>query len=64
VILQLMRRGTARFMGMPSYASCPYTADYDAELSEKALGLRSANARLRALINIGLEFSSERDSER
>ena len=32
-----VRRGTARFMGMPSYASCPYTADYDAELAEKAL---------------------------
>jgi Xaa-Pro aminopeptidase len=32
-----VRRGTARFMGMPSYASCPYTAEYDAELAEKAL---------------------------
>jgi len=32
-----VRRGTARFMGMPSYASCPYTADYDAELAAKAL---------------------------
>src|SRR5712691_8417133 len=33
-----VRRGTARFMGMPSYASCPYTAEYDAQLAEKALG--------------------------
>src|SRR5262249_57767349 len=32
-----VRRGTARFIGMPSYASCPYTADYDAELAERAL---------------------------
>jgi len=28
---------TARFNRMPSYASCPYTADYDAELAERAL---------------------------
>jgi Xaa-Pro aminopeptidase len=32
-----VRRGVARFMGMPSYASCPYTAEYDAQLAEKAL---------------------------
>ena len=32
-----VRRGTARFVGMPSYASCPYTAEYDAQLAEKAL---------------------------
>ena len=32
-----VRRGVARFMGTPSYASCPYTADYDAELAEKSL---------------------------
>ena len=32
-----VRRGTARFMGVPSYASCPYTADYDAQLAAKAL---------------------------
>jgi Xaa-Pro aminopeptidase len=32
-----VRRGTARFMGMPSYASCPYTAEYDAQLAEKVL---------------------------
>src|SRR3981189_3898357 len=32
-----LRRGTARFMGMPSYASCPYTAEYDAGLAEQAL---------------------------
>ncbi len=32
-----LRRGTARFMGMPSYASCAYTAEYDARLAEQAL---------------------------
>jgi Xaa-Pro aminopeptidase len=32
-----VRRGTARFMGSPVYASCPYTADYDGELAAKAL---------------------------
>src|SRR6266850_3560014 len=32
-----LRRGTARFLGMPSYASCPYTAEYDAQLAEQAL---------------------------
>jgi PAS domain S-box-containing protein len=34
------------------------------KLSEKAGDLRIANARLRALINIGLELASERDSDR
>ena len=34
------------------------------KLSEKAGDLRTANARLRALINIGLELASERDSDR
>jgi two-component system cell cycle sensor histidine kinase/response regulator CckA len=34
------------------------------KLSEKAQDLRSANARLRALINIGLDLVSERDSGR
>src|SRR6266568_7386336 len=32
-----LRRGTARFMGMPSYASFPYTAEYDAQLAEQTL---------------------------
>ena len=32
-----VRRGVARFMGTPSYASCPYTAAYDAEVAEKSL---------------------------
>jgi Xaa-Pro aminopeptidase len=32
-----VRRGVARFIGSPSYASCPYTAEYDAGLAEKAL---------------------------
>ena len=33
-----VRRGTARFIGMPSYASCPYTAEYDAQLAETGPG--------------------------
>ena len=32
-----VRRGTARFMGTPSYASAHYTAEYDAVLAERAL---------------------------
>ncbi|HTP97145.1 MAG TPA: M24 family metallopeptidase [Burkholderiales bacterium] len=32
-----LRRGVARFMSTPSYASCPYTAGYDAALAERAL---------------------------
>jgi Xaa-Pro aminopeptidase len=32
-----VRRGVARFVGSPTYASCPYTADYDGQLAEKAL---------------------------
>ncbi|OGA13101.1 MAG: hypothetical protein A3H32_19035 [Betaproteobacteria bacterium RIFCSPLOWO2_02_FULL_63_19] len=32
-----LRRGTARFMGTPSYASAHFTAEYDAVLAEKAL---------------------------
>jgi two-component system, cell cycle sensor histidine kinase and response regulator CckA len=34
------------------------------KLSEKAEDLGAANARLRALINVGLELASERDSDR
>lgn len=32
-----LRRGVARFLGTPSYASCCYTAGYDAALAERAL---------------------------
>ena len=32
-----VRRGVARFMGTPSYASCAYTAGYDAALAERYL---------------------------
>jgi Xaa-Pro aminopeptidase len=32
-----VRRGVARFMGSPSYASCLYTAEYDAQLAVSAL---------------------------
>ena len=52
--------------------AAPLSTDFDREhlrlvtdkLSEKAGDLRSANARLRALINIALDFASERDRER
>jgi PAS domain S-box-containing protein len=52
--------------------AAPLTPAFDREhlrlltdkLSDKAGDLRSANARLRALINIGLELASERDGER
>ena len=55
-----------------SSALAPLTRDFDREhlrlltdkLSEKAADVKAANARLRALINIGLEFASERDSNR
>ena len=57
--------------GAPSDAS-PLTTAFDREhlrlltdkLSEHAGDLRTANARLRALINIGLELASERDADR
>ncbi len=57
--------------GTPPDAS-PLATDFDREhlrlltdeLSEKAGDLRAANARLRALINIGLELASERDGDR
>jgi len=57
--------------GMPSVIP-PLTTEFDREhlrlltdkLSEKAADLRAANARLRALINIGLEFASGRDADR
>ena len=32
-----LRRGTARFMGTPSYASAHFTAEYDAVLAERVL---------------------------
>jgi PAS domain S-box-containing protein len=57
--------------GIPLEAS-PLTTEFDREhlrlltdkLSDKAGDLRIANARLRALINIGLELASERDADR
>jgi two-component system, cell cycle sensor histidine kinase and response regulator CckA len=57
--------------GMPPDGS-PLTTEFDREhlrlltdtVSEKTGDLRTANARLRALINIGLELASERDPDR
>jgi len=51
-----MRRGTARFMGTPSYASCPYTAEYDARLAEKALE-RFAGATVGLLGKAAISFA-------
>ena len=50
----------------------PLTAEFDREhlrlltnkLSENTEELKAANARLRALINVGLELAAERDSDR
>jgi diguanylate cyclase (GGDEF)-like protein len=58
--------------GPKPVAAAPIAAAFDREhlrlmtdkLSETADGLREANARLRAVINIGLELASERDSDR
>jgi two-component system, cell cycle sensor histidine kinase and response regulator CckA len=55
----------------PAHA-LPLTADFDRahlrlltdKLSDKARDLGEANARLRALINIGLELASEKDPDR
>jgi two-component system cell cycle sensor histidine kinase/response regulator CckA len=57
--------------GLPQDAS-PLRTAFDREhlrlltdkLSEKAGDLKTANGRLRALINIGLELASERDADR
>jgi Xaa-Pro aminopeptidase len=37
-----VRRGVARFMSTPSFASAPYTAEYDAKLANKALAQYSS----------------------
>ena len=72
-VLRVVARVLARESesGVPSDAA-PLTPAFDREhlrlitdkLSEKAGDLRTANARLRALINIGLELASERDPDR
>ena len=51
-----VRRGTARFIGMPSYASAPYTADYDAALAEKALA-RYAGGTIGLLGRAAMSFA-------
>jgi Xaa-Pro aminopeptidase len=53
----LLRRGVARFMGMPSYASCPYTAEYDARLAEKALE-RYAGGTIGLVGTMGISFAT------
>jgi len=73
------RRSDARFphvQGVPSGAAAggalPNTMTFDRthlrqltnQLSDNSEDLRVANARLRALVSIGLELASERDSDR
>jgi two-component system, cell cycle sensor histidine kinase and response regulator CckA len=63
---------SAKSTGPGPSDAAPLPPDFDREhlrlltdkLSEKADDLRTANARLRALINIGLELASERDADR
>jgi PAS domain S-box-containing protein len=72
-VLKVVRRVLSGGAETPTPADLsPLTKEFDREhlrlvtdkLSEKAGDLRTANARLRALINIGLELASERDSDR
>lgn len=73
-VLKVVRRALSGGSGTPSDASplMTLTKEFDREhlrlvtdkLSETAGGLRTANAQLRALINIGLELACERDSDR
>ena len=51
-----LRRGTARFMGTPSYASAHYTAGYDAALAERALE-RFAGATVGLLGTAAISFA-------
>ncbi|PTL82635.1 Xaa-Pro peptidase family protein [Vitiosangium sp. GDMCC 1.1324] len=51
-----LRRGTARFLGSPSYASAYYTAEYDAALAEEALG-RFAGATVGLLGTAAMSFA-------
>jgi diguanylate cyclase (GGDEF)-like protein/PAS domain S-box-containing protein len=72
VLLIIGRALAGESESSPPPADAPLTASFDREhlrlvtdkLSEKATDLSRANARLRALINIGLELVSERDVER
>lgn len=51
-----LRRGVARFMSTPSFASAPYTAEYDAQLAEKALE-RYRNATIGLLGTAAMSFA-------
>jgi len=51
-----LRRGTARFMSTPSYASAYFTAEYDAVLAEKALE-RYAGATVGLLGTAAISFA-------
>jgi PAS domain S-box-containing protein len=71
-VLQVVDRVLSGVLGVTSPAPPPLSSEFDREhlrlltdkLSDKARDLSTANARLRALVNIGLELASERDSER
>jgi len=51
-----LRRGVARFLGTPSYASVPYTAEYDAALAAQALE-RYAGASIGLLGTAAMSFA-------
>lgn len=53
----VLRRGVQKFMGTPSYAPVPYTAEYDAALAEKALE-RYAGATIGILGTAAISFAT------
>jgi len=71
-VLKVVDRVLSGDVKEPSRDAPPLATEFNREhlrlltdkLSDKARDLRTANARLRALINIGLELASETDSER
>src|SRR6188474_2035960 len=71
-VLKVVDRVLSGDVKEPSRDAPPLPTEFNREhlrlltdkLSDKARDLRTANARLRALINIGLELASETDPER
>ena len=51
-----LRRGVGRFMSAPSFASAGYTAEYDAQLAEKALA-RHASATIGLLGTAAMSYA-------
>jgi diguanylate cyclase (GGDEF)-like protein len=71
-LLQIVERALSGRCAAGQTREAPLGSTFDREhlrlvtnkLSDTADDLRSANARLRAVINIGLDFASEQDSDR